>query len=265
MDLLQQCLDCSKTYTYIGAYITHLHRDGEERIVYVSAEQLPDDGFAIEHDSIPLPFVHEPHQDPFLHPSCNNSSETEADSEDACINAEQPPVRTRIYVTPHLDNGLARNAISINHSDIFDDEIDPGSPFSCEEESRLAHWCVKHNLSRAAINELIRNPMMATVSNFTSSHALFKRLNKMCYAMGIDSWRSGNVCYNRLADPNNLHDDDYTRFIYHNPVQCIEFLVQQPAFRDHMLYAPAKEFNDADERIYSEVKSSDWWWNEQVC
>jgi len=31
-----------------------------------------------------------------------------------------------------------------------------------------------------------------------------------------------------------------------------------------MSYAPAKEFNDAEERIYSEVKSSDWWWNEQV-
>ena len=32
-----------------------------------------------------------------------------------------------------------------------------------------------------------------------------------------------------------------------------------------MSYAPAKEFNDAEECIYSEVKSSDWWWNDQVC
>jgi len=32
----------------------------------------------------------------------------------------------------------------------------------------------------------------------------------------------------------------------------------QPAFREHMLYAPAKEFNGAEEQIYSEVKSGDW-------
>jgi hypothetical protein len=31
-----------------------------------------------------------------------------------------------------------------------------------------------------------------------------------------------------------------------------------------MSYAPAKEFSDAEERIYSEEKSSDLWWNEQV-
>jgi hypothetical protein len=67
-----------------------------------------------------------------------------------------------------------------------------------------------------------------------------------------------------LADPNNLRNDYYTRFFYRNPVECIEFLMQQPTFREHMSDAPAKEFNDTEERIYSEVKSSDWWWNEQV-
>jgi len=52
-------------YSYIGADITHLHRDHKERIVYLSAEELPDHGFAIKNDSIPLPFVHEPHHDLF--------------------------------------------------------------------------------------------------------------------------------------------------------------------------------------------------------
>jgi hypothetical protein len=84
----------------------------------------------------------------------------------------------------------------------------------------------------------------------------------MTYAMGIDSWKSGKVCYNLLPDPNNLHDDDYTRSFSCNPVECIEFLMEHPAFREHMLYAPAKKFNDAEKRIYSEMLSSDWWWNE---
>jgi len=62
------------------------------------------------------------------------------------------------------------------------------------------------------------------------------------------------VCYNSLDDPNNLCDEDYTHFFYPNPVECIEFLMQQPVFREHMLYAAAKEFNDAEEHIYSGVK-----------
>jgi hypothetical protein len=40
--------------------------------------------------------------------------------------------------------------------------------------------------------------------------------------------------------------------------------MQQPEFREPMSYAPANEFNDAEEYIYCKVKSSDWWWNEQV-
>jgi len=240
MVIRQLCLYCSKTYSYIGAFISHLRRNHKERIVYVSAEQLPDDGFVIKHDSILLPFVHEPHHDPRLHRSDIHSSDAEADSENACIDPEQPPVRTRICATPHLDNCPAAKPISNEYFNIFDNEIDLSSPLACEEDYRSAHWCIKHNLSRATITELFRNPMMATVSNCTSSHTLFKRLNKMSYAIGIDTWKSSKVCLNRLADPNNLRDDDYTRFFYRNHFECIEFLMQQPAFREHMSYAPAK-------------------------
>jgi hypothetical protein len=226
MDLHQQCLYCSKTCSFIGAYITHLRPDHNERIVYASAERLPDDGFVIKHDSILLPFVHEPHYGLFLHPSDHYSSDTEADSEMGCIDSEQPPVLTHICRTPHLDNRLAGKPISNQYFVVFDIEIDLWSPFSCEEEYRLAHWYIKHNLSRAAINELFKKRTMATVSNFTSSHTLFKRLKEMSYAMGIDSWTSGTVCNNRLADPVNLRDYDYTRIFYRNAVECIEILMQ---------------------------------------
>jgi len=80
----------------------------------------------------------------------------------------------------------------------------------------------------------------------------------MSYVIGIDAWKSGKVCYNRLADPNNLCDDDYKYFSYRNTDECIEFIMEQHKFREHMSYAPANEFDDAKEHIYSEVKSSDW-------
>ena len=189
---------------------------------------------------------------------------SEAHSENAFIDSEQPPFRTCIYGTPHLDNSLAGKPLSNKYVNIFNDEIDLWSPCSCEEVYWSAHWCIKHNLSWATINERFRNPTIATVRILTSSYTWFKRLNEMSYAIGIDCWKSGKVCYNCLAVPNNLHDDDYPCFFGSNPVECIEFLMQHPAFGDHMSYASAKEFNDAEKGINSEVKSRDWWWNEQV-
>jgi len=181
-----------------------------------------------------------------------------------CIDPQQPPVWIHIYGTPLFGNSLAGKPSSHESFDIFNCEIDLSSLFSSEQVYRSAHWWIKHNLSRAAINKLSGNPTMATASKFSSSHTLLKRLHEMSDTMGINSSKSGKVCFNRLADLNNPRDDDYTRFFPPNPVECIDFLMKQPAFREHMLYAPAKEFNAAEELIYSEVKSSHWWWNEQV-
>jgi len=75
MDIGQQYLYCTKTYSNISSYITHLPRDNQERVLQVSAESLPDDGFAIEHDSILLLFIHQLHCDPLLDPSNHKSSD----------------------------------------------------------------------------------------------------------------------------------------------------------------------------------------------
>jgi hypothetical protein len=80
----------------------------------------------------------------------------------------------------------------------------------------------------------------------------------MSYTMGIDYSKWGRAFYNCLAHQNNLHDNDYMNFFNCYPTEYIYFVMQQPAFSEHMLYTPAKEFNDAEESIYPVVKSSDW-------
>jgi len=134
MDVCQQRLYCSKTYSYIGADITHLCGNHSESIIYISAKQLPDDGFMIEHDRLQLPFLHESHCDSFLHPSDDGSSNTEANTNDAYIDPQQPPVWTCIYGTPHKDNHLASRLLRNEYFDNLSDEDNLWSPFSCEEE-----------------------------------------------------------------------------------------------------------------------------------
>jgi len=100
------------TYFYIGAYITHLQCDHRATLVYISADQMPDDGFAIKDDSILLPFAQKQNQDWLLPLSDDKSCNTGDDSEKACIDPEQPPVRTPIYGTPHMDDRLAGKPMS---------------------------------------------------------------------------------------------------------------------------------------------------------
>jgi len=88
------------------------------------------------HDSILFLCIHEPHRDRLLHPVDDDSSDSDMDSENACIDPEQPLVCIHIYGTPHLENGLASKYSCNKDIDIIQDNSDVWSPFSCEEDDR---------------------------------------------------------------------------------------------------------------------------------
>ena len=79
----------------IRPYIGHLRRAYTACIVYVTAEELPDNGFVIEIDSILLQFIPELHHDHQIPHSNDNSNNTEADIENVFVNPMQPPVQPR--------------------------------------------------------------------------------------------------------------------------------------------------------------------------
>lgn len=162
--------------------------------------------FEIAHDSILYPFIHKLHPNPFLHPSKHISSYSAADSKNTWVDAEQPPVQTCFYGTPHLDTGLAGNPNSNRYFDIFHDDIHLSSALSCRKEDQFVYYCVKHILRNATFNKLFRNRTKATVSNFTSFHTWLKWLDKMSYTMWINLWQSREVCYNWWANPQSLSD-----------------------------------------------------------
>lgn len=120
-------------YFYIGAYITQLCQYNNVRIGYIVAKQLPDDGFVIEYNSILMSFVYEPYRDCFLPHSDDDCSDTEADCYNECIDPEQSPFWTRIYGTSHWDNCRAGMPISNEYFDVFTDDMNLWSLFSCAE------------------------------------------------------------------------------------------------------------------------------------
>lgn len=51
-----------------------------------------------------------------------------------------------------------------------------------------------------------------------------------------------------------------------DPVDCVRELLGNPAFRDHLRYAPEHVFLDeeGEDRVYDEAWTADWWWKTQV-
>ena len=65
-------------------------------------------------------------------PSDHDCSDPEADSKNASVDPEQPPVWTGTHRTATFDNRPAGKPNCDKFFDIIDDEIDTPSSFSCE-------------------------------------------------------------------------------------------------------------------------------------
>ncbi|KIJ31864.1 hypothetical protein M422DRAFT_185325, partial [Sphaerobolus stellatus SS14] len=48
---------------------------------------------------------------------------------------------------------------------------------------------------------------------------------------------------------------------YQDPIECLQFLAQSPAFDGHQVYGPVKYFSDVEgkNRVYGEINSGDAW------
>jgi len=44
----------------------------------------------------------------------------------------------------------------------------------------------------------------------------------------------------------------------------MRYLLRQIAYRDDLVYAPPREYNQSGQRLYAEIHAADWWWDVQV-
>jgi len=53
-------------------------------------------------------------------------------------------------------------------------------------------------------------------------------------------------------------------FFYQNVLDCLRYLLRQIAYRDDLVYAPRREYEQSGQRIYAEMHTAHWWWDVQV-
>ncbi|KAJ7909920.1 hypothetical protein B0H13DRAFT_2233000 [Mycena leptocephala] len=129
------------------------------------------------------------------------------------------------------------------------------SPFQDGDEWELARWLSK-NVNQSATDEYLELP--------TTKKANLSFHNNRSFLLKVDKLPTGpdwtckivTAAGNRLNENDELMSEELELWM-HNPVECIKELMSNPAFREHMAYAPecvygTKEGHE-DSRIFDEI------------
>jgi hypothetical protein len=125
-------------------------------------------------------------------------------------------------------------------------------PFQNAFDFKMARQLI--NNSKTYIEEMFTNGLLPSSQlSFSSADSLYKKLEIMGHDLGQSSWSTGSTI---------LTDGTEITFKYRNPVFLAHYLLKQYAYKEHLVYAPVKEFR-GNSRIYSELHTADWWWETQ--
>jgi len=131
----------------------------------------------------------------------------------------------------------------------------PWAPFASAQGFKLASWFIESKVSKTQINDYfshgIRN---STPVGYSSRHMLDNLLRHLDpYSLYLQ-WLEGHVEHGQRTLP----------FFYRNVLDCVRYLLRQIAYRDDLIYAPRREYDQSGQRIYAGMHTADWWWDVQV-
>jgi hypothetical protein len=102
--------------------------------------------------------------------------------------------------------------------------------------------------------------------SFHNNRAFLKKVDQL--PTGPDwTCKMVTAAGNRVDENDELMSEDLELWM-RNPVECIKELISNPAFREHMAYAPERVYGAKDgreeSRIFDEMWTAEWWWKLQV-
>ncbi|KAJ7586939.1 hypothetical protein C8J56DRAFT_1004583 [Mycena floridula] len=118
--------------------------------------------------------------------------------------------------------------------------LPPWAPFQSKDEWDMVHWMMKSDLSQAKIDEFLKS----------------KLVGWSCELLDVQE--------DCLDDEGNKVIEEI-EFWRHDSLECIKELMVNPAFKDHLHYAPEQQFLDKEKTnwVYSNSWTADWWWQIQ--
>jgi len=139
----------------------------------------------------------------------------------------------------------------------------PYTLFETAFDFKLARWMIESGIPKTRINDYFNQELFTPVAGvpavgFQSAHTMHRLLNTIDPYLCQAQWQQGSC---EVMEGTRKRMACY----YFRPdLACIQYLLQQPAYAEGMVYRPIQEYNDNGERMYSELHTADWWWMVQV-
>lgn len=171
-----------------------------------------------------------------------------------------------------------------------DEELgeNPWAPFNNKDEWELARFLIKEVFQTAADKFLklqivsrglirtrgktavkLTEPSMCqtkerTQLSYSSSYKLLKKIDSLAIRLEW-KWEVIKVTGDMIG-ADGRPEVEVVELWWRDPIQCVQELIGNPAFREHLSYIPQKVFTteSGTTRIYDEAWTGDWWWTMQV-
>jgi len=103
---------------------------------------------------------------------------------------------------------------------------------------------------------------MQNLLSFTSYDELMGKIHDIPYGIKNDAWNITEIEVEQ--ETIDLPPSTY-QIRYQNIISVLEFLMGHEPFEHYLSYAPVRQFGSAgaDNRIYDEMHTGDWWWRTQ--
>ncbi|KAF3936016.1 hypothetical protein ABW19_dt0202204 [Dactylella cylindrospora] len=132
----------------------------------------------------------------------------------------------------------------------------PYFPFENIKEYNLARWFIYNKVTKGAIDEYFNTGLAdPDIGRYSSGHTLWELLKLMGHELNLD--------FTEKIHDFHISGLSPSPFLYRDPLKCAAHILRQPAYAEHLVTAPTREYNEDGERIYNEMHTADWWWETQ--
>lgn len=186
------------------------------------------------------------------------------DSEEPETNRDGEPDDFEVTsVEEHPTAGTPLATTSRPEDILFFRTKNPFAPFETPFDWKVGSWLLKGNASNDMITTggnsgILQQHGSSYRTTITSVYKLRERVDALEPDFGKDKWLSSSVRFWANKDKAKA------KFYYRDMTTVLKHFFKQPAFRDHMVYKPRKEYNEKGVRVFSEIFTADWAWEKQV-
>ena len=261
-----KCSFCRRRYMRAGPYETHL-RKAHADLDIILASTLR---------NLPPNRIDDPRADIIDHnePRERPDSDYESDPASDPTGYERDAINDLTYDsdTKALNDNMSSSAARQTHYERAGEAIgdvngfeqehsnlckNPWAPFTSAKGFKLASWFLESKSSKSQINDYFANGLGDAASvGYSSMYTLENLLRSLDPYGPYLQWFEGQV----------VSEDGKSTlpFFYRDILDCVRYLLRQITYRDDLVYAPRREFDQNGQRIYAEMHTADWWWDVQV-